>query len=278
MISRNVIITGATSGVGKALALRVAQRKAKLIMFCRDNIKAENVRNELIRKSRNEDIHIVTADLSSMKSVKEAASNIKKTFPELYLLVNNAGCSVIKKTITDEGVEKTFASNYLGHYILTVLLVDLLKESAPSRIVNVASQAHAKIDFENLSGEKKYNYFTAYKYSKAANMLFTFDLAEKLKGTGITVNCVHPGVVKSSIYDNIKGINKLLIKSIWPFFITPEKSADMIMPLLLSKDFRNISGKYFVKGKSVCPKTGVDTVSDRIKLRELSEKLTKIKL
>ncbi len=278
MISRNVIITGATSGVGKALALRVAQRKAKLIMLCRNRVKAENARNELIRKSHNEDIHVVIADLSSMESVKNAAANIKKTFPELYMLVNNAGCSVIKKTITEEGVEKTFASNYLGHYILTILLVELMRGSAPSRIINVASQAHAKIDFDNLSGEKKYNFFTAYKYSKAANILFTFDLAEKLKDTGITVNCVHPGVVKSNIYDNIKGINKFLIKSIWPFFITPEKSASIIMPLLLSKDFRNITGKYFVKGKAVCPKKDVDSVADRIKLRELSEKLTQIKL
>lgn len=278
MISRNVIITGATSGVGKALALRVAQRKAKLIMFCRDKTKAESTRNELIQKSHNEDIHIIIADLSSMESVKEAAARIKRTFPELYMLVNNAGCSVIKRTITEEGIEKTFASNYLGHYVLTMLLVDFMKVSAPSRIINVASQAHTKIDFDNLSGEKKYNYFTAYKYSKAANILFTFDLAEKLKDTGISVNCVHPGVVRSNIYDNIKGINKLLIKSIWPFFITPEKSADMIMPLLLSKDFRNITGKYFVKGKAVSPKKDVDNVSDRMKLRELSEKLTQIKL
>ncbi len=277
MIGRTVLITGASSGVGKALAVRVAAKKAKLIMFCRDEIKAEKARKEIVSKSRNEDVHVVIADLSSIKSVREAADNIRKRFPELYLLVNNAGASYTKKIITEDGLEKTFAGNYLGHYILTHTLLDIMIKHEPGRIVNVASQAHMKIDFGNLNGEKKYNYFNAYKYSKAANILFTFDLAEKLRNTQVTVNSVHPGVVRTSIYDGIRGLSKLAIKTMWPFFISPEKSADMIMPLLVSDSFRNISGKYFVKGKTASPKPGVDNKSDREKLRQLSEKLTGIK-
>lgn len=276
MIGRTVIITGASSGVGKALAVRIAAKKAKLIMLCRDGKKADEARNEIARESRNEDIHIITADLSSMKSAREAANNIRKSFPEIYLLVNNAGASCVRKTITEEGLEKTFAGNYIGHYILTLLLLDIMIKHEPARIINVASQAHAKIDFENLYGEKKYRMFDAYKYSKAANILFTFDLAEKLKHTQVTANCVHPGVVRTSIYDGIKGLSKLAIKSMWPFFITPGKSADMIMPLLVSDSYRNISGQYFVKGKTASPRPGVDNESDREKLRLLSEKITGI--
>ncbi|MCE1164210.1 MAG: SDR family NAD(P)-dependent oxidoreductase [Bacteroidetes bacterium] len=278
MIGRTVIITGASSGVGKALAERVASKKAKLIMFCRDGKKAEAAREEIIRVSHNEDIHIVVGDLSSMKSVRTAAEEIKKKFPEIRLLVNNAGASYTRKIITEEGLEKTFAGNYIGHYMLTLLLLDLMAESEPARIINVASQAHMKIDFENLNGEKRYKMFDAYRYSKAANILFTLNLAERMKSTQVTVNAVHPGVVKTAVYRDIGGFQNLAIKMMWLFFITPEKSADMIMPMLISDSFRNISGKYFVKGKAAIPKPGTDNETDREKLRRLSEKLTGLKL
>jgi NAD(P)-dependent dehydrogenase (short-subunit alcohol dehydrogenase family) len=274
MISRNVLITGACSGVGKALAVRVAAKKAKLIMLCRNEEKAEAARKEIIKKTGNEDIHIIIADLSSMNSVRKAADNILKSFPEMYLLVNNAGTSVWKRELSVDGYEMTFAANYLGPFLLTNLLLDLLKNSAPSRILNVASEAHEKIDFSDLMSEKNYNGFKAYKHSKMANIMFTYELLRRLENTGVTVNCVHPGVVQTAIYSHIKGPAKLAIKLIWPFFITSEKSADRIMPLILPGKYKNVSGKYFVKGKETQSKEGSYSIEDGKKLWYISEKLT----
>ena len=277
MISRNVLITGATSGVGKALAVKIAARKAKLILLCRDENKANAARNEIIRNTGNEDIHIILGDLSSMKSVRTAAENVLKSFPGLYLLINNAATSVQKRELSADGYELTFATNYLGPFLLTNLLLDLIKNSAPSRIINVASEAHEKIDFDNMMSEKNHNGFRAYKYSKMANIMFTYELARRLENTGVTVNAVHPGVVRTSIYRHIKGIGKIMIGMMWPFFISPGKSAERIMPVACADEFKYVSGKYFVKGKETPSKDGSYNIVDQRKLWDISEKLTGFK-
>jgi NAD(P)-dependent dehydrogenase (short-subunit alcohol dehydrogenase family) len=277
MISRNVLITGATSGVGKALAFKIAALKAKLIILCRDEEKTMAVQKEIIKKTGNEDIHIIIADLSSMNSVRAAAENILKSFPELYLLINNAATSVQKRELTTDGYETTFATNYLGPFLLTNLLLDLIKSSAPSRIINVASEAHEKIDFNNMMSDKNYNGFRAYKYSKMGNIMFSYELARRLENTGVTVNAVHPGVVKTAIYRHIKGIGKIMIGMMWPFFISPDKSAEMIMPLAHSDKFKYTNGKYFVRGKETPSKNGSYNIVDQGKLWDISEKLTGLK-
>jgi NAD(P)-dependent dehydrogenase (short-subunit alcohol dehydrogenase family) len=274
MISRNVLVTGANSGVGKALAVKIAARKAKLIMLCRNEEKAEATRKEIIQKTGNEDIHIILADLSSMNSVRTAAADILKSFPEMYLIINNAGQSVQKRELSADGYEMTFAANYLGPFLLTNLLLDLMKNSAPSKIINVASEAHEKINFDDLMSEKNYNGFKAYKHSKMANIMFTYELARRLENTGVTVNCVHPGVVQTAIYRHIKGPGKIMIDLMWPFFITPEKSASRIIPLVLPSKNKAVTGKYFVKGKEAESKEGSYSIEDREKLWYISEKLT----
>ncbi|MDD5361249.1 MAG: SDR family NAD(P)-dependent oxidoreductase [Ignavibacteria bacterium] len=274
MISRNVLITGANSGVGKALAVKIAAKKAKLIMLCRNEEKAEAARKEIIQKTGNEDVHIIIADLSSLNSVRTAAENIQKSFPEMYLIINNAGLSVQERKLSADGYEMTFAANYLGPFLLTNLLLDLLKNTAPSRIINIASEAHEKIEFDDLMSEKNYNGFKAYKHSKMANIMFSYELARRLEGTGVTVNCVHPGVVQTAIYKHIKGPGKILIDLMWPFFITPEKSADRIMPLTIPSKNKTVTGKYFVKGKEAESKEGSYSIADCKKLWYISEKLT----
>jgi len=213
-----------------------------------------------------------------MSDVRKAADDFKAKYNRLDILINNAATSSAEREITSEGMEKTFATNHISYYLLTNLLLDTIKKSAPSRIINVASQAHKTIDFENLNGEKKFNGFQAYGYSKMCNIMFTYDLEEKLSGSGVTVNCVHPGVVRTNIYRNVTGIPKYIIKRIfWWFFITPEKSASDIIYLAESKEVENVTGKYFAKRKIRSSKPQSYDAEARERLAKLSEELTGIK-
>lgn len=272
-----VIVTGATSGIGYALTETLLKKGAYVVMFNRDKTKSKNVIEKLKNETGSTNIDFIKVDFSEMDSIKEAAEEFIKNYKRLDVLINNAALSNKDKEFTREGIEKTFAVNHLGYFLLTNLLLDTLKKSAPAKIINIASKAHTKIDFDNLNGEKKFNPFTAYQYSKMGNIYFTFELAERLKETEITVNCSHPGVVRTGIYRETYGIVKLIIKLMWPFFKTPEKSASIIMPLIESKEFEETTGKFFVDSKISEPKKGTYDIESRKRIWELSEKLTGVK-
>jgi len=275
--NRIVIVTGATSGVGYALTEALLRKGAYVVMLNRDETKSQNAIEKLKNETGSTSIDFIKVDFSSMDSIKAAAEEFKKNYKRLDVLINNAALSNRNKEFTRDGIEKTFAVNHLGYFLLTNLLLDTLKKSAPSKIINIASKAHTKIDFDNLNGEKNFNPFTAYQYSKMGNIYFTYELADRLKESDITVNCTHPGVVRTLIYRETYGIVKLLIKLMWPFFKTPEKSASIIMPLIESKEFEKTTGKFFIDTKISEPKKGTYDIESQKRIWELSEKLTGVK-
>lgn len=272
--NKNIVITGASSGVGKSLAEKGLRAGAHIVMLNRDAEKTEAVISELKAKTGSENIDFIQTDFSSFESVRKAAESFKSKYDRLDILVNNAATTNADFLKTKDGIELTFAVNHFAPFLLTNLLLDIIKKSAPARIINIASNAHIKIDFDNLNGEKKFDPFLAYKYSKMANILFTFELAEKLAGTGVTVNAVHPGVVNTAIYRQMRGIQKLFLKIILPFAFTPEKSASYIFPLIESEDFAEVSGKFLYKTVPLKVKQKAGIAEDRKELWVLSARLT----
>jgi NAD(P)-dependent dehydrogenase (short-subunit alcohol dehydrogenase family) len=272
-MKKTVLITGANSGVGKALSLICAKAGYTVVMVCRNKSKGENAQKEIIVKSKSDSVNLLIADLSSIGSIDSLGNEFKNKFDRLDVLVNNAGLSLPKREISVDGFEKVFATNHIGYFHLTNLLLDVLKSQPHSRIINVASQAQQSIDFDDLMSEKNYNQYRTYGRSKMANILFTYELAERLKDTGITVNCVHPGVVRTNIYDNVPFGVKILITLMKPFFISSESSANNIFPLISSDKFDNITGKYFIKGIETKSKNGSENKEDWKRLWRLTETL-----
>ena len=246
------LITGATDGIGKETARCLGKQNAQLILVGRNPKKGEKVRKKLIEKTGNNQIEILTADLSNMKAIRYLAERIYSRYDRLDVLINNAGAFFAQREETDEGLEKTFALNHLNYFLLTKLLLDLIKKSTDARIVNVSSQAHAgsTINFDDLHGEKDFSGWNTYKQSKLMNIMFTYKLAELLKDTPITVNTLHPGFVRTRFGDNntgIVGIGLNLAKKIGAISI--KKGAATSVFLASSPTVKGVTGKYFVKCK-----------------------------
>jgi NAD(P)-dependent dehydrogenase (short-subunit alcohol dehydrogenase family) len=250
---KNVLITGATSGIGKATGAALALMGYQVIFMARDRERAEATKNEIISNSGNKSINFILADQTSKMEVKEAALTYKKVYKSLDVLINNAGVCLPERRITIDGLEESFEINHLSHFILTNLLIEALMNSDDPRIINVSSGAHTsgRFDPENLQGEKKYNPLATYANTKLYNLLFTFELAERLKSTGITVNALHPGVVRTNFAHEFKGIWSGLLNIYKPFMLSPEKGAVTSIYLASSGEVRKITGKYFVKCKPV---------------------------
>ncbi|XP_019639566.1 PREDICTED: retinol dehydrogenase 12-like [Branchiostoma belcheri] len=278
MRGKTVIITGANTGIGKATALELARRHARVILACRNRNKAEATRDDIIKITGNTSVLVKEVDLSSLASVRTFAQDIYKEEPQLDVLINNAGTTgPAKRTLTEEGLELTFAANHFGHFLLTNLLLDLLKKSSPSRIVNVASMAHlwGKVDFDNLSGEKWYHEGRAYCDSKLMNILFTRELSNRLVGTGVTVNALHPGTVQSELFRSAPWFIKVLFHRILkPYLKTPYQGAQCSIYCAVSEDMARVSGQYVCDCRIQDPaKHGMDEGTAK-KLWEVSERLT----
>src|SRR6188768_2568676 len=199
MKDKVVVVTGGTSGIGQVAAEKLAAMGARIVMVARDKVRGEAVITRLrqLRPGVNHTLHI--ADLSSMEGVRRVGREIAAAEPRIDVLINNAGAMFYDRQVTVDGLERTFATNHMAYFILTLALRPSLIAAAPSRVINTASDAHrsAKLDFEDLQCEKKYRAFTAYGRSKLSNILFTRELARKLAGTGVTANSLHPGVVNT---------------------------------------------------------------------------------
>ena len=246
------LITGATDGIGKETARCLGKQNTQLILVGRNSEKGEKVRKKLIAKTGNNQIKILTADLSNMKAIRYLAERIYSRYDRLDVLINNAGALFAQREETDEGLEKTFALNHLNYFLLTKLLLDLIKKGKNSRIINVASRAHigATLYFDNLQGRSGYSGWAAYKRSKLMNIMFTYKLAELLKDTPITVNTLHPGFVRTRFGDNNTGMigtGLNLAKKIGAISI--KKGAETSVFLATSPTVKGVSGKYFVKCK-----------------------------
>jgi NAD(P)-dependent dehydrogenase (short-subunit alcohol dehydrogenase family) len=243
------IVTGANSGIGKETTRALAGMGATVVMVVRNQDASEKVRQEIINETGNKSIELMIADLFSMNEVRKLASDFKKTHTRLDVLINNAGGIFPKREVTVDGFERTFALNLLAPFLLTHELLDILRVSAPSRIINVSSAAHlrGKVDFENLQSEKKFGQMGPYSNAKLMNIMFTYALARRLNGTNITVNALHPGVVRTRFGQNdASRARKLAFRMLGPFFKSPEKGAKTSIYLATSPEVEGISGKYFV--------------------------------
>ena len=247
------VITGASSGIGKATALALASKKFVVILVCRNRTEGENTKKEIIKTTGNKRISLMLADFTSLKSIKQLADNIKVKYKHVDILINNAGVLYSKRTLTQDKYETTFQVNYLAPFFLTLLLINLLKNGATSRIINITSDEHVRghIDFDNLHGEKKYSGYGAYARSKLALILFTYKLAEKLENTKISVNCVHPGSVATNIGRNSTGLMGIYFKMGKRFMLKPEEGCKRIVYLAISRDVEGVTGKYFINNKAV---------------------------
>jgi NAD(P)-dependent dehydrogenase (short-subunit alcohol dehydrogenase family) len=259
MNKKTCLVTGATSGIGREVALGLAKLGSKVILVCRQADKGRRVLAEIKEVSNSKDVELLVADLSSQTEIRSLANIIYDNYPTLDTVINNAGVVLTEKQYSSDGIEMTLATNHLGPFLLNNLLVDLLKKNAPARIINVSSAIHkwAKLDLEDLQFQRrKYQFMKAYAQSKLLMNITTFELARRLEGTGVTVNCIHPGAVRTNLGSS--NTNSLIVqaidKFIKSFFISPETAAQSLIHLATSSEVKNTTGKYFVKHKIAFPK------------------------
>src|SRR5690348_9172780 len=245
------MVTGANSGIGKATALALAQMGATVVMVCRDRARGEQARSEITTTSRNTAVDLLLADLSSQQSIRHLVEHFQHHYPHLHVLINNAGATFPgRRRETVDGVEMTLAVNYLAPFLLTNLLLDRLTASAPARIVNVSSHAHASgsIQLDDLQAEKRYRPMRTYPQAKLAVVLFTYELARRLHGTGVTANCLHPGFVATHFAQRDAGLAfRLLVKVMGSFGTSPHEGAKTSIYLASSPEVEAVTGHYFVK-------------------------------
>jgi retinol dehydrogenase 14 len=253
MSGKTCVVTGANSGIGKETALGLARMGANVVLVCRNQQKGEAALADIRRESGSSQLDLLIADMSSQASVRALAEQIRRKYPRLDVLINNAGGAVRLRMLSGDGIEMTVAGNHLGGALLTVLLLDLLKASAPSRIINVSSEAQrrARLDMNDVQFERrKYSGFAAYGQSKLLMNAFTFELARRLAGTGVTANCLHPGVVATNIWGADPGfVFKMIIAIVRPFMLNSKEGAEVSLYLATSPEVANVSGEYFVKSK-----------------------------
>jgi retinol dehydrogenase-14 len=251
MAGKTVLVTGATSGIGRATAMGLAAMGARLGITGRDRDRTGEAAAE-IRAAGASQVDLFVADLPSQLEVRRLADEVLQTYPRLDVLVNNVGGYWNTRHVTADGLERTFALNYLAPFLLTSVLLDRLKQSAPARVVTVASNAHStgQIDFDDLQSERSYSGSRAYSQSKLANVLFTYELARRLPASAVTANALHPGVVNTSFgAEDPGGVQRLFVPFVRPFLKTPGQGAATSIHLASSPDLDQVSGRYFANSK-----------------------------
>jgi len=272
-----VLVTGATSGIGLEAARSLARQGAKVVMVGRDAGKTARCLEEVRRGAPGADVTSLLCDFSRQADVRRLASDVLAKFDRLEVLVNNAGSVFQHRTLTEDGIEATFAVNHLGYFLLTQLLLDRIVRNPPARIVNVASVAHrvATMDFDDLYFERGYRIMRAYGRSKLGNVLYTRALAQKLAGTGVTVNCLHPGTVATNIWSAAPGWTKPLFAILRKVaMISAERGGQRIVHLVVSPDLSETTGQYFEKDRATIPAPLAQDDALSRRLWEESERLT----
>ena len=269
------LITGATDGIGKEAAIELAKKGCNLILIGRSKEKGDKVVEE-IRKIADSyvDIDYFTADLMLMKEVSRVADEVSRKYPKIDVLLNNVGAYFAFRDVTEEGFERTFALNHLGYFLMTKKLLPLVEKSDYKRIVNVSSSAHYGIDFEfdNMNGEKKYSGFDVYKKSKLANVMFTYELAKRIEGTGITANCLHPGFVSTNFGKNNNFLWRNVIRvAMWLTAISVRDGAKTSIHLACSDEVKDITGRFFANSQIKKGSSKAKNEEHNRKLWELSE-------
>jgi retinol dehydrogenase-14 len=251
MAGRTVLVTGGTGGIGRATALGLATMGAHLAITGRDLGRAEGAA-DTIRAAGGGPVDVFVADLSAQSEVRRLADVVLKRLPRIDVLVNNVGGYWNTRHVTADGLERTFALNHLAPFLLTNLLLERLKQSAPARVVTVSSNAHSmgQIDFDDLQGERSYSGARAYNQSKLANVLFTYELARRLSGSSVTANALHPGVVRTSFgAEDPRGVQRLVVPLMRPFMKAPAHGAATSIHLASAPELEQVTGRYFTNRK-----------------------------
>ncbi len=236
------IVTGANRGLGKATSMGLAKLGATVVLVCRDKEKGEAAKSEIQQATGNSSVELLLCDLSVLKSVRDSARAFNLRHAELNVLVNAAAIYLPSRTVTAEGLELMFATNFLGPFLFTNLLTESLKADTPSRIITLSAPSTTKIDFENLQGEKHFGALTAFGASKMADIMFTYALARRLEGTGVTANVLFPGVMKTDLMRDAPWFAKLITAIIGK---SPEKGAEAAVYLASSPEVEGITGRFF---------------------------------
>lgn len=275
LMNKIAIVTGANSGMGMATVEALSDKGATVIMLCRNEERGREAVSALT-KEKERDLDLMICDLGDFASIRDFVRRVKEKYPRVDILVNNAGFISLDRQETANGMERQFGINHLGHFLLTTLLLDRMR--AGSRIVNVASGAHkaGKIHFDDINLRHGYNVVKAYSQSKLANVLFTRELAARLKGRGITVNCCHPGAVATNMgVDRETGFGKTITGLLKPFFLTPAQGAATAIYLASDDAVAHISGGYFYKCRIAKSSKRSKSRKTARRLYELSEELVR---
>ncbi|MCA0430462.1 MAG: SDR family NAD(P)-dependent oxidoreductase [Bacteroidetes bacterium] len=274
-MKKTVLVTGATGAIGKATALELAKNNCTVILLGRNSEKLLKVKSEIIQATKNSDIETVVADLSEPKSIKQAAYEINSKYSSLSALVNVAAIFTKNRAENSQGFEYTFATNHLGPFILTNELLDLLKAGKPSRVVTVSAPSTTKINFDDINGKQKYSagFLGAFGASKMMNIMFTYALARRLEGTGVTTSVFHPGLVKSELTKDMPKLLYFIFKTISS---TPDRAAKTLCSLAIDKQYEKSNGTFLkFDGKEIQSNKYSYNKDLQEKLWAMSEQLSK---
>jgi NAD(P)-dependent dehydrogenase (short-subunit alcohol dehydrogenase family) len=279
MAGKLCVVTGATSGIGLVAAERLAASGARLILIGRDKARGEAALARIKRHAPGAELTLRYADLSLLAEMNRLAAEIAAAEPRIDVLINNAGAMFTSRSLTADGLERTFALNHMAYFVLANRLRAALAAAAPARIVNVASEAHRGnvLDFADLQSARGYRGFRVYGRSKLANILFTRELARRLEGSGITANCLHPGFVASRFGDNNPGLSRVGIGLAKRFFaLSPEQGAETVVYLAASPEVAGVTGGYFDKCRVRLPSAEAQDDAAARRLWDESAKLARM--
>ena len=275
MANKVIVLTGVTSGIGKALALDLAKTGETVVMVARDQERGEAARNEIGRAAQNQNLDLQLCDLSVLSSVRNLAEILKSRYPTIDVLINNASVYKRRRAVTVDGFEEMFAANHLGPFLLTNLLLEQLQAAVQAngsaRVLNITAPSTVPLNFDDLQNEKNFNSLTAFGETKMANLLFTFELARRLENTGITVNAIHPGLTRSGLMREGSFLVRLLTRLASS---PPEKMTGPILQAALGQEFEKTTGKFLHAGKEIDSAAYAHDRDAQQRLWELSERLT----
>lgn len=272
------LVTGANVGICKETAVALARAGARTLIACRDATKGAAAVDEIKRRSGNEQVELVSADFASFARTRAFGDEVRARVDRLHVLVNNAGLMLTSRALTEDGHETMFQTNHLGYFVTTHLLLPLLRAAGSARVVNVASAAHRgqRLELDDLDSERSFSPLGTYGRSKLCNVYFTYELAERLRGEPVTVNCLHPGVVGTDFGQKERGIFRALVRLAHPFMMTPEAGAATQIHLATSPEVEGVTGQYFDKKRAVKSSRASYDVEVRRALWRESERLTRI--
>ena len=275
MPNKVIVLTGVTSGIGKALALDLAKTGETVVMVARDQERGEAARNEIGRAAQNQNLDLQLCDLAVLSSVRNLAEILKSRYPTIDVLINNASVYKRRRAVTVDGFEEMFAANYLGPFLLTNLLLEPLQAAVQAngsaRVLNITAPSTAPLNFDDLQNEKNFNSLRAFGETKMANLLFTFELARRLENTGITVNAIHPGLTRSGLMRESSFLVRLLTRLASS---PPEKMTGPILQAALGQEFEKTTGKFLHAGKELDSAAYAHDRDAQQRLWEMSERLT----